>query len=283
MTKCNDYREMMSQMLDDELTEPQKAELLSHISACPDCARVYSAFAFLSSSIDEGAEPPETLCADVMSAIRAGNIVPISAAKKRSRAPAKFLALAACMALVVFAASKVGIFSAPGTPGDISAPAAQTLDPSNANADDARFYLESDSTQPLTPEDGEANGILPEISVYSVGADSRSADAGLLGVSSVALFSGDLTEPTRDPIAIVTDEESLLLLINLLDFSEMCDETAVSGDPVFIFDITPTEGEVYSVSVWISDGRLYCRSDEDNLLYVAAGDAGTLFDFIAAA
>ena len=44
MSECDRYLEMISQMLDGELPEPQKTELLAHLDGCANCRRVYDAF-----------------------------------------------------------------------------------------------------------------------------------------------------------------------------------------------------------------------------------------------
>ena len=44
MSECDKYQKMISQMLDGELPEPHKTELVKHLGCCPDCRRVYDAF-----------------------------------------------------------------------------------------------------------------------------------------------------------------------------------------------------------------------------------------------
>lgn len=303
---CERYREWMSQMLDGELSEPEKTELMSHIAVCPECARIYNAFVLVSSSLDPDAEPPETLCTDVMNAVRArsAKVVPIAAARKRRAVWVRLGALAACLAVVAFAAVKSGVFARGQSASlmvrsaDVSAQtesaAAGTADAADPQADATAYLAENSvaSPAPGTAADGSDAGsggaqaplaqAAPAPDLY--GADnSAEGQATALGVSKMELFSGDVSQPDREPIATVTDEASLRTLMDLLEFSADADGITCSGDAVFLITVTPTEGDAYTVSVWIVDGKLCCLSSRDDTLYVAAGDAGDLFSFIAAA
>ena len=53
MSECDKYQEMISQMLDGELPEPHKTELVKHLGCCPDFRRVYDAFSAISLSLGE--------------------------------------------------------------------------------------------------------------------------------------------------------------------------------------------------------------------------------------
>ena len=44
MSDCERNRELMSMMLDGELTAEQEAGLRTHIASCDECRRVYEAF-----------------------------------------------------------------------------------------------------------------------------------------------------------------------------------------------------------------------------------------------
>lgn len=133
LTDCDRYTEMMSLMVDGELDESQKTQLLDHLSECADCRRTMSAFAFLSLSMREDEEAPASLKADVMEAVRqhakpaaAGEVVGIeeikqaaekrkkektAEEKKRGQIWTRVGAMAACLAVVVFAAARSGALS----------------------------------------------------------------------------------------------------------------------------------------------------------------------------
>lgn len=104
MTSCETYQEMISRMLDGDLSAEERAGLSEHVKGCPDCAAAYVAFRSLSESIGEDlAEPPAGLHRRVMEEVRsqqgAGRVV-----KLRRRQWTNLLAVAACFALIVSAA-----------------------------------------------------------------------------------------------------------------------------------------------------------------------------------
>ncbi|PKM71923.1 MAG: hypothetical protein CVU91_11395 [Firmicutes bacterium HGW-Firmicutes-16] len=104
MTDCEKYLELMSAMLDGELSSEQEAELRTHIGKCEDCKRVYNAFKGISRALtDELATPPDTLVKGVMFKIKNQK------KSERRFAFGRFTALAACLALVLFGASHFGL------------------------------------------------------------------------------------------------------------------------------------------------------------------------------
>lgn len=290
MTECDNYREMISQMLDGELSEPQKTELMTHLAVCEDCARLYDAFAFVSSSIDEGAEPPASLRANVMNTITAGSAQPVSARKRRAVFP-RLAALAACLAIVVFAAAKTDLLhpifraaapqSLEGTP-EVSMFGARSPEGETA---DSTATTQGDTAQEVDGEDANYAAAAPEDEAAAGNEAAPQLTQGVqaMDVSVIRLFSGEVAEPRREPIMTVTSEEALAAIMELLEFSGDADPAQVSGDPVFVVSVTPVEGDEYTVSVWITDGKLYCVDNRDEMVYVAAGDASDLFAMIAEA
>lgn len=315
MKDCAEYREMISQMADGELTEPHKTELARHMASCPDCRRLYDAFAFISSSLAEGmAEPPETLRTGISGELRARKAQK-AAARRRRRRTAAFTALAACAALVVVVAARVGLpnMASSGAAVRSDTQAAETAEGTPADGsqtdtvrtEDADVLPETGSSaltgcvqQPeeapvpspdqniLTTGGGEStySGTVGQENLVSLPSGQTSGTAADADkVSMIRLFAGAVT-PTEGtaPELTVTDETSIAFLMEQLACSEASEEDAVSGDPAFTLAVTAEDGD-YVLSVWITDGRLYCRSDRDSVLYVAAGDAGDLMDFIAEA
>ena len=97
--------ELISCLLDGELSEREEAEVRGHIAACPECRSVYDAFAALSDSVSQLEEPPEGLHEDIMSAV----------SRERRKKPRviwlRTLSAAACLALVVLAGVRFGLFN----------------------------------------------------------------------------------------------------------------------------------------------------------------------------
>ena len=66
------YQELMSRLLDEGLTAKEERELKEHLRACPDCARLFSAFSAVTVSLREDmAEPPAALSKGIMDRIAA--------------------------------------------------------------------------------------------------------------------------------------------------------------------------------------------------------------------
>ena len=99
MDKCERYQEMISAMVDGELSEEQRQELEAHLAVCPDCQALLRAFTALSDELRMPASVPEDLCASVMA--RAAAPRPVHFAWRR------WGALAACLVLVGAAALRL--------------------------------------------------------------------------------------------------------------------------------------------------------------------------------
>ena len=293
MSDCERYTEMISRLADSELSEPEKTELLAHLETCPDCRRVYDAFEFISSSIDEGIEPPKSLCAEVMNAVRTTSIQAQSA-KKRTRTWGRLTALAACLAIVVFAASKTGVFTKNSSADSGAAPARAAYQNDQADAEvssdssteETTMYLQATSTS--APSNIESASDEPEPEPEpDAAAGSNGLTAMLTGgyaeeVSEVRLSTGEHCGQT-EPIAVFTDEDSITLIMEMLAFYESGDDLRVTGSPAFIAYVDCADGESYTLSLWIVDGLLCCEDSRDGTLYIAAGTMDDLIDFIAEA
>ena len=102
MSSCEYYQELISRLVDDELSAEEQAVLVSHLEHCPDCATLVQALQSISGVIAEDlAEPPEALSANVMAELRREAIKTENRKKRRWKGP---LATAACLAVVIAAA-----------------------------------------------------------------------------------------------------------------------------------------------------------------------------------
>ena len=99
MSSCEQIQELISRMLDEELT-PQEAEAVRrHRENCPDCAAMYAAFQALSDTLGQDLEePPEALRENVMAELRREEI----RQKNTRRGPWRaVLTAAACVLIFV--------------------------------------------------------------------------------------------------------------------------------------------------------------------------------------
>lgn len=105
MTDCEKCREMISCLLDGELSQAEQSFVREHIAACPVCRSVYDAFSAVSAQLHEEEPLPDGLHEKIMSGIKA------KPKKKTGIVWIKYLSVAACLALVIFAGVKSGMLS----------------------------------------------------------------------------------------------------------------------------------------------------------------------------
>lgn len=104
MTDCEFFQEKISCLADGELTPEETAQVEAHIAGCPVCRRLYEAFEELSAALsDEIAEPPHSVKANVMAEIRTEN-------RKKHSAWLRIVPAAACLAVVILAGARAGLF-----------------------------------------------------------------------------------------------------------------------------------------------------------------------------
>ena len=105
MIDCEKCREMISCLLDGELSQAEQSLVREHIASCPECRSVYDAFSAVSEQMHEEEPLPEELHEKIMSGIKA------KPKKKTGIVWIKYLSVAACLALVIFAGVKSGMLS----------------------------------------------------------------------------------------------------------------------------------------------------------------------------
>ena len=105
MIDCEKCREMISCLLDGELSQAEQSLVREHIASCPECRSVYDAFSAVSEQMHEEEPLPDGLHEKIMSGIKA------KPKKKTGIVWIKYLSVAACLALVIFAGVKSGMLS----------------------------------------------------------------------------------------------------------------------------------------------------------------------------
>ncbi len=108
MDACGKYYEMISQLIDGELSAQQESELRTHMGNCPDCAKVYEAFSGISQGMNlEIRTAPAGFASGVMSKI---NEEQKSNRRKKQSPWRTILPVAACLALVFVVSQSTGMF-----------------------------------------------------------------------------------------------------------------------------------------------------------------------------
>ena len=99
MSTCEKYQELISRMLDGDLSAREEEDLARHLESCPACAALHSAFSAVSRGIgSELEEPPADLLENVMAGVRREEI------RRKNRIPTvirSVLSVAAAAAVIV--------------------------------------------------------------------------------------------------------------------------------------------------------------------------------------
>lgn len=104
MNRCEDYQELISRMLDHDLSRAEREELAEHVKTCPDCAAVYVAFRSLSENLGgDLAEPPRALHESIMADVRRDALRRKNSAHRSHRGWHAVFTVAACLVLLVAA------------------------------------------------------------------------------------------------------------------------------------------------------------------------------------
>ena len=153
MSSCERYQELISRMIDGELTAREEADLAEHIEGCAECAALFQAFSAISRQIGgDLEEAPLDLRENVMANIRREEI------RKKNRLPTilrSVLSTAAVAAIVV--GVYLGVSIAKGAPagGQLSTAAYEEAPLATEDATSARYAQESAVTKDAAPEEAE--------------------------------------------------------------------------------------------------------------------------------
>jgi len=103
MNNCDMYQELISRLVDGELSREEYAALDAHMENCAECSAMYAVFASLSDIIGgEDEALPEDLHENIMAGVRRSAMIKNNK-RRLSRPLRNVLAAAACAAFVLFA------------------------------------------------------------------------------------------------------------------------------------------------------------------------------------
>lgn len=166
MKECEHYQELISRLLDEDLTVDEDAALKSHLESCAECRRMFEAFSAVSRLAGETEEPPEALHENIMARIRRAEI------KKKNRRLRPVLAAAACLAVVLLGAWGVRNTLFAEKAADLAAPMAAPAEAARA----AMIPEEPESAEEAIEAPDAA--ILTESAPEEKSADTDSRDEG---------------------------------------------------------------------------------------------------------
>lgn len=246
MSECEKYQELISALLDSELSGAESAALAEHLKVCPDCAAMHQAFSALSTTLSESLEaPPAALHENIMAGVRRESVK--HANLHRISKPVKnILALAACSAIVI--GSVFGL--APMFRASSAAPAQYDAAAGGAARPEARAYSDE-----AAPADIPA---APEAAAEDPAIDEAPADEG--GSLAAAAPSENMVSPGQ---AGLSGED--------WEYLQGC----LSGEACSLCAAELRDKLLYTLNV-DKDGIAYVYLLEETLYYSAPGSEAIL-------
>jgi len=265
MRSCEEYQELISAMLDGELTESELAEITAHVADCPACKAMYEAFAAVSAV--DAVDVPDTLHAAVMTKV--------GAAQKALKTQNKLVRLrpilttAACLVVIVgtlFAArtamnrgasasmEAMTVTAAAGVE-EVKAEAPKMAMAAPAAADMAEMPAEAPAPAPTPAPTSEETAMEADATFAYIASD----EPGSIPVQKDDAAEDDATEPTLLCTEVTVTEINTLGFfatmekgVNGVGETGATVDVRLSGDTVRRDNFVPKAGDSVFVefSVW---------------------------------
>ena len=254
---CEYFRELISCLIDGELSEDEEAALADHLEICPQCAAMHAAFAGLSSVITEDMEnAPESLCANVMAEIRRAEILKKNRRKSAIKA---VLATAAC-AVFAIAAGRFADFK----PADTAVTYTTAVYDMAAAPEAETFAVPADM-----PAENTNGSFVAAAPMAPMAMEEASADNSVAEINS---FSLRQSSSENEEVA------------DLMSLYEVLNGTAVEGEvqlPDYpVLSLTAFhEGVYYSLSFFETENGLYYFDPLDGALKFTSVTCDILANF----
>lgn len=281
MSECDRYLEMISELVDGELPEPQKAELFEHLESCDYCRRAYDAFSAISLSLGETAAP-EGFANGVMAAVRTQGGTGSKRARRPGKSPVRYMALAACLILAVLAAVRLALpsegngvvtsdgpqaaqFGMAAAPGELDP---RDLETGGSDQDEEAPQNSLTVTGESSPAEGvygQDDGVSPQ--VYDNGLSLLPFDADEITSISVNYGQSQST---------ITDGENILIIASLLSPAGDAQKQQALGEAYCSLGISYADG-FSTVDIFLAGDSLVCKLDGEDVYY-ASGSTAELLD-----
>lgn len=197
-----DYLELISRAIDNDLTESERVELQAHLAVCEECREYYEFLSRADHTLQENlAEPPEGLHGAIMNAVHSEQK---NASPKQFFKKYRFTAVAAAAALIIMAAAYVGPF---GENADTTAETATSQSLQGGETASLMRAMPAPVAESALPETAFA---MPEESGLSEDRKTALEDAGHMGY--VAVVSGINAEDMDYPAITLSNGESIFIL-----------------------------------------------------------------------
>ncbi len=213
MTECEKYMELISGLVDGELSEEEEKEVREHMDGCESCRRMYEVFMALSKEHVESEKVPATLKDSVMYHV---------SFTKRDRPKGKrsswknYITVAAAVAAVVIVVSRWN--SGTELPEELNAGLNSQLQASagtyeNDDTSDNGTINESVSDQ-AAPENSQADAVMtPSSAMGSLDKEHLVTKDFGEEVSSIVLINGSVPEQLAEYRRVSIDENEIVIIV----------------------------------------------------------------------
>ncbi len=276
MDNCTQMQELISRLLDKDLSREERETLRRHLEDCPECRTMYEAFSAVSGALREDlSEPPESIRENVMSQLRREQMV------RRSRRPWRTALTAAAAVLLMVAGLRVVSLSRSSDTVKLSA-AALPMEAGSAVQETAPEAEEAAGEEPVEAEEAaETEMALFDAAAFEAVADSDEVapaeeyEAPMFAAPSEAASNASasravLGAPAAAAAAQSSDADFAVPVIDLksMSLAALCEALKaealrpapdlVAGTPVCTLLASDGALELYG-----REGELFCFSPED--------------------
>ncbi len=255
MNDCEYYQELISRLLDEDLTTEEDAALKSHLESCAQCRLTFEAFSAVSRLVGEAEEPPESLHECIMADIRRTEI------KKKNRRLRPVFAAAACLAVVI-----LGTLGIRGTlfSGKSEEIALMTAD--------SAATCEETSQEAAPAEAADTDGMAFAGDVYS----ARAADIEATEATSGAGDAYTESDGVQGRYVYLDDSEGFEALLGLLAGEP---SATPFGEFRAIYTVMCEESGAV-VEIYESDSGIFYTDSRDRQWYLCTCDGDELNTFL---
>lgn len=224
------FEELISRMLDDELTADETRELDEHIAACPECRLTAEAFRAVHTALSEElSDAPADLHEYIMADIRRSEV------RKKNRRHRPIVAAAACIAAVfigmfAFRGGKMGVQAAAGAIESFSADT-EVFDAVTSAASDAGYFSVDEIPAASMARE------LPAAEFFAEAEEDAPKECGaparMLGLASDTVYFLHDAEDMEVLRQLLSDEKTEEMPENAALFSVVCE---ADGSVICVFE-----------------------------------------------
>ncbi|MCC8356549.1 MAG: zf-HC2 domain-containing protein [Oscillospiraceae bacterium] len=286
MSACERWQELMSQMLDDEITPEDAAALRSHMRTCQSCQAMWNLLFTVSHTIQQDiAQPPTELSQGVMARVRAENARNTEASgigrnrKNRvRRLPVWTRAAAAACLVVVIGAVAFASWDGRGRASSSASLSIRSADTAAAET----VEMEMDTAEEITEETTAEEEVYEDEAVEA--AEDTETNTDVSAAAGEALDAGAAAED-ESGLAVCDMDGNYLGTIseeNEDAFAALLDATAYNASEIEPEDICSVEyqGVIYIFSTTDS-GLLLWRDAAEGGSFCSTSSAEALWALIS--